>query len=80
MTIQLTYPYWGGIAQHIKTNVQFVIKAQHMADVLIAILGTKLDIGTSQIRTLVVVAAISQNGRQLLVKTSYTIGATCNNN
>ena len=32
---------------------------------LIDILGTKVDIGTSKIRTLVAVAVIFQNGRQL---------------
>ena len=37
-----------GIAQHIIKMVNFVIKAPNLADTLIDILGTKLDIGPSQ--------------------------------
>ena len=49
-----------------------MIKAPNLADVLIDILGTKLDIGPSQTRTLVAVAAIFQNGHQQLVKHAIT--------
>jgi len=55
------------IVQHIKPIVYFVIQAPHLADVLIDILEIKVDIG--QIRTLVAVAAIFQNGRHQMVKT-----------
>jgi len=40
-----------------------------LEDVLIDILGTKVDIGPPQISPLVALAAIFQNGRQRLVKT-----------
>jgi len=40
-----------------------VIQAPNLADGLIDILGTNVDIGPSQIRTLVGVAAIFENGR-----------------
>ena len=40
---------------------------------LIDILGTKVDIGPSQIRNLVAVAAIILNGRQLLVNLSKSV-------
>ena len=48
---------------YIKPVVHFVIKAEDIAYVLLDILGTTLDIGSSQIRTLVAVAAIFQDGR-----------------
>jgi len=67
------------IALHIKPIVHFVIQAPNLADVLIDILGTKLGIGLSQIRTLVGVAAIFQNGHQRLVKIFEIIEITYNN-
>ena len=42
--------------------VHFAIQAPHLANVLIDILGTKVDIGPSQIRTLVAVATILEMG------------------
>ena len=64
MAIKLYYYYY-----YIKPIVHFVIQAPNLADVLIDILGTKVGIGPSQIRTLVAVEAIFQNGHQRLVKT-----------
>ena len=52
-----------------QTSCSSCDKAPHLADVLIEILGTKVDIGPSQIGTLVAMAAIFQNGRQRLEKT-----------
>ena len=46
-----------------------MIQAPNLADVLIDILGTKLDIGPPQISPLVAMAVMFQNGRQRLVKT-----------
>ena len=50
-----------------------MIQAQNLADVLTGIFGTKLVIGPPQIRPLVAVAAIFQNGRQRLVKPSKSM-------
>jgi len=52
-----------------QTNRSFCDKPENMAYMLLDILGTKLDIGPSQIRTMVAVAAIFQDGRHRLVKT-----------
>ena len=50
-----------------------MIQAPNLADVLIDILGTKVDIGPSQINPLVAVIVIFQNGRQRLVKLSKSM-------
>ena len=49
---------WGGIPQHIKPIVYFMIKDSNLADVLIDISGTKLHVVPSQIRNTIAVAAI----------------------
>ena len=50
-----------------------------MLMLLLNVSRTKLDIGLLQTRTLMAVAAISQNGHLRLVKTSYPIEPTCSN-
>ena len=56
-----------------------MIKTQYLADVLIDVFGTKLDIGQPQTGTLVAIGVILLNGDQQFVQTSYPFGSTCNN-